>query len=69
MCENPLIEIYEICTSDGEIHAISVMLEALKRHVDKSHENPSSEENIIEGQRAMVRCVKYVLERVDNYET
>jgi hypothetical protein len=60
----PVTESYEINTGDSELHAISVMLEALKRHVDRSQDNPNCEENIIEGHKAMIRCARYILEKV-----
>ncbi len=59
-----VVESYEIKTEDREAHAISVMLEALSRHVDRSKDDPNCEENIGNGRKAMIRCAKYVLERV-----
>ena len=60
----PVQEYYEVKSDDKELHAISVMLDALKRHVDRSGDNPNCEENIIEGHKAMIRCARYVLEKV-----
>jgi hypothetical protein len=48
----PVSESYEIKNEDGELHAISVILEALNRHVIKSDK------------AASIRCVEYVLERL-----
>lgn len=62
--ENPLKESYDIVTDDQELHAINVMLEVLRRHVDRSEDVKNCEENIMQGKQAMVRCAKYVLERV-----
>jgi hypothetical protein len=45
-------ESYEIRNEDGELHAISVILEALNRHV------------ITSDKAASIRCVEYVLERL-----
>jgi hypothetical protein len=61
----PAIESYEINSSDREIHAIAVMLEALARHVDRSKDSPNCEENIEHGRKAMIRCARYVLARVE----
>jgi len=66
MMIEPVQESYEVKTDDKELHAISVMLEALKRHVDRSKDNPNCEQNIIDGQKAMIRCARYVLEKVSN---
>jgi hypothetical protein len=48
----PASECYEINNKDGELHAISVILEALSRHV------------ITSDKAAAIRCVEYVLERL-----
>jgi hypothetical protein len=48
----PASESYEIQNVDGELHAISVILEALNRHV------------ITTDRAASIRCVEYVLERL-----
>lgn len=64
----PVTESYEVLTEDKELHAISVMMMALDRHVDRRHDNPNCEENIIDGQKAMRRCAMYVLERVGGDE-
>jgi hypothetical protein len=48
----PASESYEIQNVDGELHAISVILEALNRHV------------ITSDKAASIRCVEYVLERL-----
>ena len=66
MMIKPVQESDEVKTDDKELHAISVMLEALKRHVDRSNDNPNCEQNIIEGHKAMIRCARYVLEKVSN---
>jgi hypothetical protein len=48
----PASESYEIQNVDGELHAISVILEVLNRHVMTSDK------------AAAIRCVEYVLERL-----
>jgi hypothetical protein len=48
----PASESYKIKNEDGELHAISVILEALNRHV------------ITSDKAASIRCVEYVLERL-----
>ena len=60
----PVQEFYEVKTDDKELHAISVMLEALKRHVDRSKDSPNCDQNITEGHKSMIRCARYVLEKV-----
>lgn len=61
-------EHYEIKNEDKELHVIDVMLEALSRHLDGRQDNPNCRENIQNGAAAMVRCARYVLERVEGLE-
>jgi hypothetical protein len=65
----PVGESYEVLTEDPELHAISVMLRALDRHVDRRGWENNSEENIRIGHLAMLRCVTYVMERIQGYGT
>jgi hypothetical protein len=58
-------ESYEIKNEDKELHAISVILESLDRHVIISdNDGPQCEENIILSHVAAIRCVNYVLQRL-----
>lgn len=61
--DNPT-EFYEIKSENKELHVISVMLEALDRHLNMGNVGPNCEQNVINGQKAMVRCAKYVLDVV-----
>jgi hypothetical protein len=58
-------ESYEIKNEDKEIHAISVIMEVLMRHVI-TYDNgvPQCEEIIMQRNYAAVRCVNYVLDRL-----
>jgi hypothetical protein len=61
----PASESYEIKNEDVELHAISVILEVLNRHVIISYnDGPQCEENIMLSDAAAIRCVNYVLERL-----
>jgi hypothetical protein len=62
----PVTESYEVKTEDKELHAINTIMEVLMRHVDRSKHNPNCEENIIDGRKAMIRCVDYVAARIKN---
>ncbi len=59
-------EIYEIRNSDPELHAIDVMMQVLERHISRDGENPNTDQNIIQGRAAMIRCAKYVLDRTQS---
>ena len=60
----PVTESYEIKTEDKELHAINTIMEVLMRHIDRSKQNPNSEENIVNGHKAMIRCIDYVVARI-----
>jgi hypothetical protein len=62
----PVTESYEIKTEDKECHAINTIMEVLKRHIDRSKDNPNCEENIINGHKAAIRIVDYVAARIKN---
>ena len=62
----PVTESYEVKTEDKELHAINTIMEVLMRHVDRSKQNPNCEENIVDGHKAMIRCVDYVAARLKN---
>ena len=59
-------ESYEVRADDGELHAISTIIEVLSRHVDTSKSTPNSKENIDRGRKAMLRCLEYVADRVND---
>ena len=40
------------------------MMEAIERHLDRSNQDPNSEENINKGREAIIRCIGYVSARV-----
>jgi hypothetical protein len=59
-------ESYEIKTKDKEMHAINTIMEVLIRHVDCNKQSPNCEENITNGNKAMLRCIDYVSARLRN---
>ena len=62
----PVTESYEVKTEDKELHAINIIMEVLIRYIDRSKENPNSEDNIMEGYKSAVRIIDYVSARIKN---
>ena len=62
---NPVTESYEIKTEDNELHAISVMLECLSRHLsNKGKDCATSDEYEQHLKLKQLRVTQYVLDRV-----
>jgi hypothetical protein len=60
-------EHYEIKVEDKELHAISVIMEVLDRHLDRRGDAGCAED-VINGHKAMARVISYVASRLENRE-